>query len=232
MKIALSFLLICITATYAIAQGSYEERMETALNLHIEAKTFSEEKKSEEAYLKIAESDNDWLAYYWAAYINTQLFNALGNPQSKPPKDANPKTILDKAQSLLNNASDLVDSDNKKYLSDIGALQILIHQFNLRLNPTETEKKLLLDKMDEELKRAAINNRENPLLYVLIGTNMVGAGDKFSQIISGRALLYEADRLFKLRKKKRSLSTHFNEEWLTLFWLDFSNQQLEQKANS
>ena len=232
MKSITTLLFICTITFNTIAQNSYEKKMEAALNLHTAAKTFEDEKKSEKAYLDIAESENNWLAYYWASYIQTQLFNAFENPDTNPPQNVSAANILGKAQEHLDNARNLADKSNNNYLSDIEALQLLIYQFNIRIVSDADEQALLIEKMNTSLKKATLLNRENPLIFVILGTNMVGSTDKYSQLIAGRQLLIEADRLFKNRKIHRSLSTHFNEEWLGLFWLDFADKQLEKMGKS
>lgn len=224
--------MLCLSLSLAGQENDFEKKMEVALQLHMEATTFDGEMASAKAFLDIAEEHQHWLAYFWSAYINTQLVNALGNPSAKPPKDANPNVYLDRAQKHLDTAIQLVDPNNKSLLSDIGALQLLVYQFQFGFAQDDSSRDQLKTQMENVLSKAVVQNPDNPLLYVLVGTNMVQAGDKLSHILSGRALLKEADRLFKSRTTKRSTSTHFNEEWLAVFWLDFADKKLMSKANS
>ncbi|SHG45687.1 hypothetical protein [Flagellimonas flava] len=223
---------LCISISLFGQQNNFEKEMEAALQLHVEAKTFEGEKAAEKAFSNIGQDYNNWLAYFWGAYINTQLVNALGNPNANPPKDADPSTYLSRAQKLLDKAAQLVDNNSKTHLSDIGALQLLVYQFQFRFAIEDSERDQLKGQIEKTLNDAVALNPDNPLLYVLVGTNMVRAGEKLSHVLSGRALLKEADRLFKARTISRSISTHFNEEWLAVFWLDFADKKLMSKVTS
>ncbi|NAY93322.1 hypothetical protein GTQ34_15535 [Muricauda sp. JGD-17] len=210
--------------------------MKKGLFLHEIATGFEDENLTAEHYIQVGQKfTNEWLPNYWACYIYTQLFNMYGRTPDTP-KDVSRSDLLNKAQEQLNIAKERYKGKDAEILSDIDALQGFVNFFKLR-NAIGTKKgdSVIADlkiQYLEKLKSALQKDPENPLVYVLIGTSMVGKPDSdFREALAAKVLLNKAEELFDNETRHRALSTRWNSEWLGFFWLKNADNVLTKKLN-
>ena len=226
----IAFILV---ATFAHSQGpSYAKLMKSALHVHDTASNYSSEQAAASAFERTAELfPDEWLPNYWASYVYTQLHNSVGLPDA--PKGITKKKLMDKAQQQFDLAKSRVKTNSPEIESDLHALQAFIHYFNGIDAKNKELGKPFFDKYAEEIKLSLKSNPNNPLVSVIIGTEMVSKKDDISSIIAGRALLNVANQEFKKSNQPRALTTSWNHEWLWLFWLNYADKQLKEAiANS
>lgn len=207
----------------------YVEKMKSAYHMHDIAATYADESAVIEKYEQISEEyPSEWLPNYWSSYIYTQL----GNRLEKTPDIGQKRTVLlNKAQEQLNLAKSKVKEVSSDVESDLHALQSLIYLFRGFGTDVESEKEKYGSMYKAQIAKALAKDSQNPLILVLMGTDLISDDNTLSQILSGHLMLKRADELFKAENTPRGLSTQFNREWLELFWLEHSKKVLDKKLN-
>lgn len=206
----------------------YNRRMKEALQLHTDAGNFKEESEATAAYVEIGKDYPDqWLPLYWASYLNTQLANILGRVPDAP-ENAEPKEFLEQAQKHLDEASRRLTDSTDSILSDFSALQTLIHMFHARMAKDEKVQERARNEAEKSLKTATRLKPRNPLIFVMVATNLLRKeGLDINRAIAAEALLQEAKDIFETAPE-RALTTHWNQEWIDLFWLNHATSTVAQ----
>ncbi len=216
----------------AASEGPYEKAMKEALTAHDVASDYQGEVKAAQAFAAAGDKfTKEWLPYYWSAYIHTQLANIHGRAKDAP-QDTSPAQLLQESQRYLDKAYSRVSNKNGEIESSFNALQHLIYSFQGRYSRSPDDRKSFNQKADEEFKAAVRNNPHNPLVYVLAATDMVRRPKDLNSALAGRVLLETAKRLFSEAKRDRSLTTHWNAEWIWLYWLEHSERMVKNLSAS
>lgn len=220
--------LLLLTSAVLAQSPDYTKAMKSALHVHDTASTYQAEQAAASAFQKIGNDFTDeWLPNYWASYVYTQLHNATGLPDA--PKGISKEQLMSTAQKQLDIARSKVKEMTPTINSDLKALQAFIYYFNAR--DTGREKGIpLYNQYVAELKSCLNDNPDNPLAFVLMGTEMLNKVDDIKSVAGGRALLKMADQKFKEAEQLRALTTAWNHEWLWLYWLKFSDKQILNAA--
>jgi len=231
----MSILALCLLATTQLLAQNPEliADMEFAIQIHDTASVFESELEAINAFEKVCEKYPDqWRPFYWTAYMYTQI----GRLVEIMERDDDPVVFVDKAQAYFDKASARLPDRTKDERANFQALQSLIYLFKARYSESEASRDEFKTASQEALHQAIRANPENPLVYVLTGTALIGEGAReknIADILAGRILLKEAQKMFEKADPKRSLTLHWNSEWLP-FWLPYSEKLIkgESPANN
>lgn len=226
------FVTLClVAATPALGQNpELIEDLEFAIQIHDTASVYESESEATEAFEKVCEKyPQNWRPFYWTAYMYTQV----GRLVEIMKRDDDPMTFIDKAQAYFDKASTRLPDKTSGEQSDFQALQSLIYLFKARYSEDETSQNKFKAASEDALNQAIQANPENPLVYVLTGTALIGEGAReknVADILAGRILLKQAQKMFEAARLERSLTVHWNREWLP-FWLPYSEKLLKGEGD-
>lgn len=215
-------------------KSGYEKSMKAALFMHDTASAFASEQAVADLYEEIGRKyPNEWLPNYWASYIYTQLANIHGRVPDTP-ENIGKKELLDMAQEQLDKAKEKNKNADHLTQSDFHALQAFIHFFKLHFARSSIQPEEIINKekeaYQENMKVSLRLNKSNPLTMVLIGTSMMSKPDvDFRDALAAKTLLEKANELFKQSDTPRALTTHWNQEWLGLFWLKNADTKFSEQ---
>ncbi len=225
MKKALTLTLICFLCLTCFSQDkkAYNRVLKSAFHVHDTASTYESSLYAAKMLEDIAEKfPNEWLANYWAAYIHTQC----GLYYPNIPKNAG-KVFPANAQKNIELAMERYTGDSLEIRSDLHALQSFVY-YTYTWYPENKEMDSVYRMKSQEHTRIALNlNPDNPIVYVLMGTNLLRS-DKIEEVTAGRALLYRAQTIFKQVSEHPVMTAHWNENWLRFRWLKYSDQRIKQ----
>lgn len=218
--------LLFFTST-AQDKGDFKNAIKSALHIHDTASTYLGSLEATKVLEKAANQfEDEWLANYWAAYIHTQLSLYQDRPRNAG------EFIPVNAQKQIDIAKARYKGDSSEILSDLHALQSFVYYVYTWWPQHDDKKDEYLQKYQDETRLALKHNPDNPLIYVLLGTYLLRS-DKLSEIVAGRALLYQANAIFKKSNAaSRAQTTQWNEEWLRFFWLDNADNLLSKALNN
>ncbi len=223
MNKTLTLMLISLMSMACFAQDKkeYNRILKSAYHVHDTASTYESSLIAAKMLEDLAEKfPNEWMANYWAAYIHTQC----GLYYPNIPKDAG-KVIPANAQRNIALAMKRYRGDSSEILSDIHALQSFVY-FTHTWYPDHKEMDSVYKAKSAEHTRKALSlNPDNPIVYVMIGTNLLRS-ESIEDVLAGRALLYRAQTIFKQVSEHPVMTAHWNENWLRFRWLKYSDQRI------
>ena len=203
---------------------AYYNAIKSALHVHDTASLYESSHSAAKILEEAASNEkDDWLANYWAAYLYTQIGRYKDAPEGAG------KYTCENALKQLDVAQKRYKGDSAAILSDFHALKGFIYYVHTWYDEYE-DKDSYYEKRAVELKSALKLNPDNPLVYTLLGTEMLRS-ESLKDVVAGRALLNQANTLFKKVNKNRALTTQWNEEWLRFFWLDYADKRLSETVN-
>ncbi|NIR73224.1 hypothetical protein GWO43_08005 [candidate division KSB1 bacterium] len=226
----ISVLTFCLlTATQVLGQNpELVKDLEFAIHIHDTASVFESEIEATAAFEKVCEKfPENWRPFYWTAYMYTQIGRAVDILK----RNEDPMSFIDEAQAYFDKAAARLSNKTSGEQSDFQALQSLIYLFKARFSEDETSQNIFKAAGQDALNQAIQANPENPLVYVLTGTALIGEGTgekNMADILAGRVLLKEAQKKFEAARPERSLTLHWNREWLP-FWLPYTEKLLKGK---
>ncbi len=225
--LTLSFLSIMCFISFCQDKRTYNNVLKSAFHVHDTASTYESSLYAATMLEEVADKfPNEWLANYWAAYIHTQC----GLYYPNIPKDAG-KIIPAKAQKNIELAMKRYKGDSLEILSDLHALQSFVYYVHTWYPENKKMDSVYSQKSKKHTRLALDFNPNNPIIYVLIGTSLLGS-EKIEDIVAGRALLYQAQSIFKEVSEHPVMTAHWNENWLRFRWLKYSDQLIKQATES
>lgn len=229
MKHLLIVLFICFTGSVFAENSNYKSAMKRALTIHDTASSFASEKIALKAFEEVSQKyDDQWLGHYWTAYMFTQV----GRLVKRTNQSEDPMAYIDNAQKHLDKAYELLENKSDENRSAIHTLQILVYKFRGWFDEPIKDKYTEMAKA--EFIKAAKANPENPLLYVMSGTELINEGQQdkdLRKVYAGKILLQTAKAKFAQTKIDRSETTHWNSEWIP-FWLPYADKLLAGETGS
>jgi len=195
--------------------------MEKALKLHESAKDFEGELKAAEAFKTLSDTnEKDWLAAYWTSFVFSQVANAT---------KADKRQYLDLAVDYFDRTeANLLQpsKEDKSILLSLKALLTGLYSQYYYINGN-IEKGGEFSKINSQaINDGLLSNSENPLLYVLLGTNYIGQSFRskpqpdMPKMITGKLLLEQAKTRYKSMPSENKLyPDRWNEPWID-FWLN------------
>ncbi len=156
----------------------------------------------------------EWLPDFWAAYLLTQI--TTSHPEDR-------RRRLERAQNHLDRARERAVEDLAAPISDLHALQSLIHRLASTLAGDNAERKRIEDLEKAELQKAYALDPKSPVVMVHAATDLIQKGrveNDWSMVMGGLALLHQADERFGAVRQPRGLTSHYNSEW-TRPWVDW-----------
>ncbi|WP_436516665.1 hypothetical protein [Ekhidna sp. To15] len=222
MKKSLTLILFCFFSTMCFSQDKkvYNRVLKSAFHVHDTASAYASSLYAANMLEEVAKDfPDEWLAYYWAAFIHTQC----GLYRDRP-KNAG-EVIPSRAQQNMELAMKSYKGDSAEILSDLHALQSFVYTIHTWYPEFKDEVENFREKARQHSKISLNYNPDNPLIYVLIGTSKVSS-DKLEDVVAGRALLYRAQTLFKQISEHPVMTAHWNENWLRFRWLKYADQRV------
>lgn len=223
MKTIMCMGWVTLSMLYAQDEPFYRE-METALNIHDTSSTLASEIMAANTFEKTADRyPLQWLPCFWASYIHSQIARLyLMEKKTEAATQSFKQTqyYFDRIKVGAKSVSAIEQSSME-------ALQSLI--YSLQKNLQKDSATELNKKANDELIKAIQTNPNNPVVWVMIGTNLIAEGkqDKDSKkIVAGKILLESAEREFNSSVAHRSRTTNFNSEWLQ-FWIPEAHRLLQ-----
>lgn len=232
------WLLFFFSISGGIAQNrNFAQEMEFALHIHDTASVFESELKAVKAFERVGKKyNNEWLPQYWAAYLYTQIGRLVDRLERAEAR----MSFIDKAQEKFDLAAKLLPNKTVEDQSSFHALQGLIYLFKSRFSEG-TDSKIYAELGVEEVNKAIQTNPNNPLVFVLSATSLIRSTTNLGQdgeaepdlrkVLAGNILLEKAKTIFERARPDRSMTTHWNQEWLS-FWLPYSEKLLKGEAKS
>ncbi len=216
MKIFTLLLMLVSASVPVLAQDKgFEEGMKTGFDIFNEGEDHEAWVEGAESLVELADDHpEEWLPYYWASYMYTQIARAS---KQNPPKGVSSEKMLDNAQKYLDLASKRIEDKTPEQEVDIHMLQRLTYTFredDNKFNPLA----------EREFKEAIRKDPNHPLLLVGLGLNLLFRGD-YQSVYAARVLLLKAKEKFDSRMKPRYMSTHFVEQWVN-YWEPQSKKKI------
>jgi len=210
---------------------SLAEEMEAALKLHEDAKDYAGEVKAAEAFAKITEKyTSEWLPAYWASYLYTQLTNILVRDITVAKEGTTIDGMISKSQKYLDLAKERKGEMTTSEQADFHNLQGLIYFFKARTAEIEEYKNQHLEERTKSISLAINLDAQNPNAQVMAATELIryGYNEKdLQKVLGGKLLLENAKKTYQNRKTKRSMTTHWAEDFVN-FWLGFANKTIKE----
>lgn len=225
-KLIYLLLVTGLLSSQAQDKKKYNAALKSAIHVHDTASKYQSSAVAVDILKAAAkEFENEWLANYWAAYIYTQM-----GLYKDRPEDAG-QVLMTGAKEQIEKAKTRYNGEEPNILSDLHALQSFVYQVHSWYPEYQEEKEKYIEMAKEESRKALALNPDNPLIYVLMGTDKLRS-EKLSDVVAGRALLYQANSLFKQVNEHRAMTTQWNEEWLRFYWLKYSDRRLAELTKS
>lgn len=209
IPITIAVSLACLWSYSAFADD-YSESLVRIVDLHQRgAPDASHELKLVEELDQLALAANEqWQADFWASYLLTQV--VMSHVEGREEN-------IERAQRHLDRALQRAAKDQAAPMADIHALQSLVYGFSVRTALTRQSAEQLKAEDEASLQRAIELDPESPVVMVMVGTDLISAGqtaEDWPQIMGGLALLRQAESKFGLFKRPKGLTTEFNREWI------------------
>ncbi|MEO0572709.1 MAG: hypothetical protein AAF039_13465 [Bacteroidota bacterium] len=204
--------------------------MKNALQIHETASTISHEIHALKAFKNLViKYPNEWLPSYWTAYMCTQVARLDGKTKNFP-KDMSAKELLLEARAYFETSIERKGEMTNNEKSDFLILESFIYGFfQSRVASSQLEKENYGTLKESKYLEAAQNNPKNPLIYVMQGIILIKK-ENYKDIISGIALLEYAELIFN-KTKDRSLSTHWNKDFIKPWQSRAANSLSEISSN-
>lgn len=210
---------LCITC-FSQDKKKFNLVLKSAFHVHDTASIYKSSLYAATMLEEVAqEFPDEWLAYYWAAFIHTQC----GLYQDRP-KNAG-ELIPKSAQKNIELAMKNYKGDNAEILADLHALQSFVYSIHTWYPEYKDEAESYIEKAKAHGKISLSYDPDNPQMYVLIGISKLSS-DKVEDVVAGRALLYRAQTIFKQVSEHPVMTAHWNENWLRFRWLKYSDQRI------
>ncbi len=216
--------ILFLLAEVSVSQNnSFYSSMDDALNYHTSSDNNwpHDSFKSAEAFVKIAQENPDtWEPYFWASYIYTQIARGI-SPTELKTRNLTKEEILDLSQEYLNKAKeDMVAT--KELASDYHVLQSLIYTFRASFSQSDTERYKYSQLQKTSLYESIKSDNENPVSWVLIGTELYSRGlqeGNYGMIAAAKVMLKQAGGKFEQNEKDFiTQNNYWNAAWYK-FWL-------------
>ncbi|MBX7150348.1 hypothetical protein K1X84_01820 [bacterium] len=228
MKVIIGLWLV-VSTLYGQDEQFFNE-MKTALTIHDTSSTLESEMMAINAFEKAAERyPLQWLSCFWASYVHSQIARLYIRDKKS---DAAVQSFK-QAQFYFDQIKVKAKSMTVREKSSTMALQSLIYLLQINYLPQKNLQKdaanELSTKASGELIKAIQTDPANPVVWVMIGVNLIRDGKQDKDIkktVAGKVLLEAAEREFKSTAEHRSKTTNFNSEWLP-FWIPEANRQLQ-----
>ena len=138
MKKLVLLIGLLFTSEFTISQHvDFEEGMKKGFDIYSEGEAHEDWVEGAESLAKLADKHPDeWLSYYWASYMYTQIARAALRDTEKK---VNPEEMLDNAQKYLDMASKRVKDKTLEQQVDFHMLQQLLYRF--RRPPADDKEK-------------------------------------------------------------------------------------------
>ncbi|MEO9484901.1 MAG: hypothetical protein ABJG47_15685 [Ekhidna sp.] len=222
MKKLFTLTLLCFLSflSYSQDKKAYNRVLKSAFHVHDTASTYQSSLYAATMLEDVAKDyPDEWLAYYWAAFIHTQCGLYRDRPRNAG------ELIPVKAQQNMEMAMKSYQGDSAEILSDLHALQSFVYNIHTWYPEYDAEVDDYRKKAREHVRISLSYNPDNPLIYVLIGTSKVSS-DNVEEVLAGRALLYQAQAIFKQVSEHPVMTAHWNENWLRFRWLKYADQRI------
>ncbi|MBO6523182.1 MAG: hypothetical protein JJ971_05095 [Balneolaceae bacterium] len=216
--------ILVLLAEVSVSQNnSFYSSMDDALSLHTSSDNNwpNDSFKSVEAFVKIAQDNPDrWEPYFWASYVYTQIARGI-SPTDLETRNLTKEKILDLSQEYLSKAKgDMITTE--ELASDYHVLQSLIYTFRASFSQSDTERYKYIELQKESLYESIKSDNENPVSWVLIGTELYSRGiqeGNYGMIAAAKVMLKEAGEIFEMNKKDSiTQNNYWNAAWYK-FWL-------------
>ncbi len=222
----------CLVSSSLLAQDmAFAIAMKNASVAHDTASSAESELLAIEACKKIIRQyPNAWAPYFWTSYYATQITRYPSIIRGeKRQKDVS--HYLEMAQQNLDQATKLVPADANRIRSSFSALQALIYAFKVSSVP-ENEIAQYQARYREAISEAIQSSPDNPVVHVLLATDMIKEGQRdedIRKLVAGKVMLNSAEETFNLLEENQihhSLTHHFNQEWVS-FWSSHVEKLIE-----
>lgn len=226
MKTVVFYLFLLIGILSLKAQNkNFEEGMKKGFEMFDKGEEFKDWLGGAESLVSLSDKHpNEWLSYYWASYMYTQL--ARGLPKN-PPKGITREKMVDNAQVYINKGKQRIKDWTIEQEVDFHMLQQLIYSFR---KPPEDDKEKFKKLADIELKDALRKDPNHPLVLVSVGIDLYFADGDFRNTYGANALLMKAKGIFDNRLKPRYMSTDYAEQWVE-YWAPVVQKKLLELVN-
>ncbi|MEO9802777.1 MAG: hypothetical protein ABJF04_06000 [Reichenbachiella sp.] len=226
MRKSLLVILLLIVTQPIWAQKKFEKDIKEALYIHDTASTLSSELVAREAFQKLTNKyPNEWLGFYWLAYLNTQIARLDGIVDDFP-KDLDSKQLIRESLDLHKKSYKLKKNKTDAEESDFLALEGFIYGwFSYRLAENEEQKSQYDVKKISKYKKAISLNPKNPLMYVLAATPLARSED-YNDILASLALFDAAESTFN-QAENRGMTTYWNKDFIG-YWRSQAEKNLER----
>ena len=222
--IALLLVTGLIALTTAPARAEFAAELRAALDIHDRASSLEEQAEALDAFQKTAARYPDrWRAHFWTAYEETQI--AMLRKRQEPEADLD--DYLVRAQHHLSKAEELHKAASERERSSFAALQGLIYRFRAWFDETEAES--WRERSSRAIQRAAAIDPNNPVVLVMISTELVRRGrqdEDYSLLLAASHLMRRGQEA-AATISDRSQTTFFNSEWIQ-FWLPSAEKTLAE----
>ncbi len=207
----------------AAAHADYRTDLRAALAAHEAASSLEEQAQALEAFRQVTrDHPSEWLGHFWTSYEETQI--AMLTRRSGEADGDTLSAFLDRAQSHLERAKELNSAATDRDASSLEVLQALIFRFRAWGSEDGAE---WSERSSAALHRAATVDALNPVVMVMLGTDLAGRGrgeENRSLLLAARHLLRQAEEATR-NVNDRARTTLFNSEWIQ-FWLPGVEQAL------
>lgn len=210
-KLTLLITVLLLSQLLTAQNANFEEGMKKGFDAFNDGELHKDWIGAAESLVDLAKKHTDqWLPYYWASYMYTQIARAS---YKDPPEGITVSGMLDLSQKNLDLASKRIKDKTLEQQADFHVLQGLIYSF--RPSP-EGEKDKFTKLKAAETKAAIRKAPDSPLVMVDLGLDLLFRDD-FQSVYAGRVLLLKAREKFNSRMKPRYMSTHYSEQWVD-YW--------------
>ena len=206
-------ILMMFLSMAAIAQD--KKAIQSALKTFDDAKDVKGMINAVQEMKKVSDSDQkDWYSAYWSSFFYTQIGRLTDTPS----------LYYDSAQTYFDRANDVAINRTDEQSSNFHTLQSLIHGLKAgeywRVGDRANGQRL--DGLaSQSLNLALQTNANNPRIYLLSGTDLVGNGLRtrdVGSILGGKALLERAKELYASEESGISIEPNWGSGWVN-FWM-------------
>lgn len=207
-RTVLMAILVSLTSFSYGQKMGLEEGMKNGFDLYNTGEEHWEWIEAAESLADLSKKyPNEWLPYYWASYMYTQIARASFK---NPPEGITSEKMVDNAQKYLDLASARIKDKTPEQEVDFHMLQGLTYSFR------KDDKEKFKELKEIETTAAIRKDPNNPTLLVNLGLDLFFRGD-YQSVYAARVLFLQARQKFNSRLKPRYMSTHFAEQWVN-YW--------------
>lgn len=226
----LIFIFFAFSSNAYAQSDSFYAFLDKALNKHIQSQgiqdSFSAIADFEQA---IKDYPGRWEPHFWASYVNTQIARGISNTELAARSITRDDLLVSSQQHLDTIKEEMINASSE-LKSDYHTLQSLIYTFENAFAQSDQEQFEYGAKEKAEMNEALKANPENPVAWVLIGSDMYSAGLRdgdYGKVTAARVILTEAGKMFDAQKKTYiTQTTHWNASWYK-YWLGRSDRFLK-----